>query len=77
MFASAQYDRADPDTLDGAGDAYLVFGMPWRGGFGRPASELPGEGRVLQPLRRRRRVRPQYSWNMAASTSASSASAKM
>lgn len=49
MFASAQYDRADPDTLDGAGDAYLVFGMPWRGGFGRPASELPGEGECFSP----------------------------
>ncbi|MCB9970012.1 MAG: glycosyltransferase family 2 protein [Hyphomonas sp.] len=49
MFASAQYDRADPGILDGAGDAYLVFGMPWRGGFGRPASELPGEGECFSP----------------------------
>lgn len=49
MFASAQYDLADPETLDGAGDAYLVFGMPWRGGFGRPASELPEEGECFSP----------------------------
>jgi len=43
-FASAQYLLDDPDTLDGAGDAYLVFGFPWRGGFGRAARELPGPG---------------------------------
>lgn len=49
MFASAQFDGADSDTLDGAGDAYLIFGMPWRGGFGRPASELPDEGTCFSP----------------------------
>lgn len=43
-FASAQFDLTSADTLDGVGDAYLVFGIPWRGGFGRPASELPGMG---------------------------------
>jgi len=43
-FASAQFDLHSADTLDGVGDAYLVFGIPWRGGFGRPASELPGMG---------------------------------
>ena len=43
-FASAQLDLNSADTLDGVGDAYLVFGIPWRGGFGRPASELPGMG---------------------------------
>ncbi|MEZ5946298.1 MAG: glycosyltransferase family 2 protein [Hyphomonas sp.] len=48
-FASAQFDLSDPDVLDGAGDAYLIFGMPWRGGFGRPASELPGEGECFSP----------------------------
>ena len=48
MFASAQFALEDPETLDGAGDAYLIFGMPWRGGFGRPASELPGEGECFR-----------------------------
>ncbi|PKP81491.1 MAG: glycosyltransferase family 2 protein [Alphaproteobacteria bacterium HGW-Alphaproteobacteria-18] len=43
-FASAQLDMNTPDTIDGAGDAYLLFGIPWRGGFGRPASELPSSG---------------------------------
>ena len=43
-FTSAQLRLDDPFTLDGAGDAYFLFGIPWRGGFGRPASELPGPG---------------------------------
>lgn len=43
-FTSAQYNLADPSVIDGAGDAYSLFGIPWRGGFGRPASELPESG---------------------------------
>lgn len=43
-FTSAQLDMNTPGILDGAGDAYLIFGFPWRGGFGRPASELPPTG---------------------------------
>ena len=43
-FASAQIDLADPSLMDGAGDAYLLFGMPWRGGFSRPTQELPATG---------------------------------
>ncbi|KJS36971.1 MAG: glycosyl transferase family 2 [Hyphomonas sp. BRH_c22] len=49
MFASAQFDLMDPSRLDGVGDAYLILGIPWRGGFGRPASELPGEGECFSP----------------------------
>ncbi|MCO7237583.1 glycosyltransferase family 2 protein, partial [Cobetia sp. Dlab-2-U] len=44
MFACAQLDAEDEASLDGAGDSYLVFGFPWRGGFGRPRSELPEVG---------------------------------
>lgn len=43
-FASAQFNAEDPQILDGAGDAYCLFGFPWRGGFGRPARELPPQG---------------------------------
>lgn len=43
-FASAQLDLNDTSMMDGAGDAYLGFGFPWRGGFGRPATEMPDEG---------------------------------
>ncbi len=49
MFASAQYSLDDPTLLDGAGDAYLIFGIPWRGGFERPASEMPEEGECFSP----------------------------
>jgi N-acetylglucosaminyl-diphospho-decaprenol L-rhamnosyltransferase len=48
-FASAQLQLRDPDTLDGAGDCYLWAGIPWRGGYGRPASEMPGEGECFSP----------------------------
>lgn len=48
-FGSAQFDDADPDTLDGAGDAYHVFGVPWRGAHGWPASALPSEGACFAP----------------------------
>jgi len=40
-YASAQYVLGQPDVIDGAGDAYFGFGIPWRGGYGRPESEMP------------------------------------
>ena len=43
-FACTQLNLDDPTTLDGAGDAYHLFGIPWRGGFGRPVTELPEPG---------------------------------
>lgn len=49
MFASAQIDAADPGRLDGAGDNYFALGIPWRGGFGRPVSEMPEEGECFSP----------------------------
>lgn len=49
MFASTQYSLYEPDELDGVGDCYLGFGIPWRGGFGRPATELPEEGECFSP----------------------------
>jgi GT2 family glycosyltransferase len=49
MFASAQIDLHDRDRLDGAGDCYLGFGIPWRGGFGRSIDELPGPGECFSP----------------------------
>ena len=49
VFASTQYCLDDPDMLDGAGDAYLIFGIPWRGGFGHPASKLPDTGLCFSP----------------------------
>lgn len=49
MFASTQYNLHKPDELDGVGDCYLGFGFPWRGGFGHPASALPGKGECFSP----------------------------
>ena len=49
VFASAQVNLHDPTLLDGVGDAYLAYGFPWRGGFCRPVSELPGEGECFTP----------------------------
>jgi len=49
QFACTQLDLARPEYLDGVGDAYLVFGMPWRGGFGLSASLLPAEGTCFSP----------------------------
>ena len=44
MFACAQYALEDPTIMDGAGDCYLGFGIPWRGGFGLPAETLTEGG---------------------------------
>ncbi|MEM0986361.1 MAG: glycosyltransferase family 2 protein [Pseudomonadota bacterium] len=49
MFASLQVSLEDSQTLDGAGDAYFGPGFAWRGGFGRPVSEVPGEGTCFSP----------------------------
>jgi N-acetylglucosaminyl-diphospho-decaprenol L-rhamnosyltransferase len=47
MFGSTQLMADDPSRLDGAGDAYFAFGLPWRGGYGRPAVEIPREGETF------------------------------
>ncbi len=41
VFACGQINMDEPELLDGAGDAYFAFGIPWRGGFEHPISELP------------------------------------
>lgn len=43
-FACTQIAMDDADRLDGVGDNYLAYGIPWRGGYRRPVSELPEEG---------------------------------
>lgn len=49
VFACAQYEIGAVNTLDGVGDAYFGFGIPWRGGFGHPVSALPEEGECFSP----------------------------
>lgn len=40
-FGSLQIDAKDPGRLDGAGDAYHVSGLAYRGHFGWPAAAAP------------------------------------
>lgn len=49
MVASLQIGLHDPAVLDGAGDCYLAYGYGWRGGFGHPASAVPGAGECFAP----------------------------
>jgi GT2 family glycosyltransferase len=48
-FACTQLWMHDETKLDGAGDNYLIFGIPWRGGYHRPVSDLPAEGTCFSP----------------------------
>ncbi|WP_276912459.1 glycosyltransferase family 2 protein [Hyphomonas atlantica] len=49
VFACTQYSLDNEGILDGAGDAYLVLGVPWRGGFGHSVSKLPDTGLCFSP----------------------------
>ena len=48
-FGSTQLDAADPSRIDGAGDVFHVFGIPYRGHFGWPTAALPPEGECFAP----------------------------
>ncbi|WP_112074010.1 glycosyltransferase family 2 protein [Hyphomonas sp. GM-8P] len=48
-FACTQYALNEPERLDGVGDSYLAFGIPWRGGYGLPSSFLPAQGLCFSP----------------------------
>jgi len=47
MLGSTQIDADDPCRLDGAGDQYFALGIPWRGGYDWPVSDLRPEGEVF------------------------------
>ncbi|MBI1234173.1 MAG: glycosyltransferase [Alphaproteobacteria bacterium] len=47
MFGSTQLAFGRDGVLDGAGDAYHAFGLPFRGGYGLPVSYLPPEGETF------------------------------
>ncbi|MEL7128119.1 MAG: glycosyltransferase family 2 protein [Pseudomonadota bacterium] len=49
MFAGATIDMTNPDLMDGAGDCYFGLGIPWRGGYQRPVTELPSAGECFSP----------------------------
>ncbi len=49
MFGSTQIDAKDPSRIDGCGDVYSIYGIPWRGGHGHDAGALPADGEVFSP----------------------------
>ncbi|MBX9633821.1 MAG: glycosyltransferase, partial [Magnetospirillum sp.] len=49
MFGSTQLRAEDPNTLDGAGDNYSIFGLAWRGGYGAQASVVVVDIPVFSP----------------------------
>ena len=48
-FGSTQIDANDPARLDGAGDAYHISGLAYRGHFGWPSTDIPPEGETFAP----------------------------
>ena len=49
MFGSLQISAVDSNILDGAGDCYSCFGVPWRGGYGQPVKPLPDYAEAFSP----------------------------
>ena len=49
MFGSLQLSAADPNIIDGAGDCYSCFGIPWRGGQHKLAPRLPAYAETFSP----------------------------
>jgi N-acetylglucosaminyl-diphospho-decaprenol L-rhamnosyltransferase len=49
MFGSLQVSATDGNMLDGAGDCYSCFGVPWRGGYGQPMKPLPDYAEAFSP----------------------------
>ncbi len=47
VFASCQLDAADPQRLDGVGDAYHISGLPWRKGYGRRRTAVDDQAREI------------------------------
>ncbi|MBL0320017.1 MAG: glycosyltransferase family 2 protein [Alphaproteobacteria bacterium] len=49
MFGSTQINANRPSELDGAGDVYHIFGIPYRGHYRWPLSTLPATGETFAP----------------------------
>jgi GT2 family glycosyltransferase len=49
MFGSLQLNAADKNIIDGAGDCYSCFGLPWRGGYGHALGALPVYTQTFSP----------------------------
>jgi N-acetylglucosaminyl-diphospho-decaprenol L-rhamnosyltransferase len=49
MFGSQQISATNGNILDGAGDSYSCFGVPWRGGYGQPVKPLSNYAEAFSP----------------------------
>lgn len=49
MFGSTQISADNPNVLDGTGDIYHIAGIPQRGNYGHPVSDVPETGEVFSP----------------------------
>jgi len=49
MFGSLQLQAADGKIIDGAGDCYSCFGVPWRGGYDQRLAPLPEYAEAFSP----------------------------
>ena len=49
MFGSLQVSATDANLLDGAGDCYSCFGVPWKGGYGQQVKPLPDCAETFSP----------------------------
>ncbi len=49
MFGSTQLRLDSPSVLDGVGDNYLAYGVPWRGGYGHRIENAPPTREVFSP----------------------------
>lgn len=49
VFGCTQLSALQPELLDGAGDCYHAFGIPWRGGYGDRAMRPFPEGEIFGP----------------------------
>ena len=49
MFGSLQLSATDNRIIDGAGDCYSCFGLPWRSGYGQSITPLPAYTQPFSP----------------------------
>ncbi|GJL94853.1 MAG: hypothetical protein DHS20C05_12580 [Hyphococcus sp.] len=47
LFGATLLTNDDPALIDGFGDVLSIYGIPWRGGHGRPVDDLPDDDREV------------------------------
>ncbi len=60
MFGSLQLTAADNRIIDGAGDCYSCFGLPWRGGYNQPLHALSTYTETFSPCGAAAMVRTEW-----------------